>query len=137
MNGLPWTEHQLAQMRKLYPHKPTAEVARRLGRTPLAIYQAADKLGLRKTAEYLASPDSRLTNAFSKKAENHAHAVSLFFMFYNYCRPHQTLTKAAKGIKTTPAMASGLTDHVWTVEGDKGYCSEKCRAADSEEAAAQ
>lgn len=59
---------------------------------------------------------TRLTNAFSKKAENHAHAVSLHFMFYNYCRPHMTLTKAAKGIKTTPAMAAGLTDHVWTVE---------------------
>jgi IS1 family transposase len=59
---------------------------------------------------------TRLTNAFSKKAENHAHAVSLNFMHYNYCRPHQTLTKAANGVKTTPAMASGLTDHVWTVE---------------------
>ncbi len=59
---------------------------------------------------------TRLTNAFSKKAENHAHAVSLHFMFYNYCRAHTTLTKAANGIKTTPAMASGLTDHVWTVE---------------------
>lgn len=59
---------------------------------------------------------TRLTNAFSKKAENHAHAVSLYFMYYNYCRPHQTLTKAANGIKTTPAMAAHLTDHVWTVE---------------------
>ena len=59
---------------------------------------------------------TRLTNGFSKKAENHAHAVSLYFMFYNYCRPHTTLTKAAKGIKQTPAMAAGLTDHVWTVE---------------------
>jgi hypothetical protein len=59
---------------------------------------------------------TRLTNAFSKKAENHAHAVSLFFLHYNYCRPHQTLTKAAQGKKTTPAMASGLTDHVWTVK---------------------
>jgi len=59
---------------------------------------------------------TRLTNGFSKKALNHAHAVSLHFMFYNYCRPHTTLTKAAKGIKTTPAMACGLTDHVWTVE---------------------
>jgi hypothetical protein len=58
---------------------------------------------------------TRLTNAFSKKAENHAHAVSLHFMFYNYCRPHMTLNKA-KGTKTTPAMACGLTDHVWTVE---------------------
>ena len=59
---------------------------------------------------------TRLTNAFSKKAENHAHAVSLFFMHYNFCKPHTTLTKAAGGIKTTPAMASGLTDHVWPVE---------------------
>jgi hypothetical protein len=45
---------------------------------------------------------SGLTNAFSKKAVNHAHAVSLFFLYYNYCRPHQTLTKAARGVKTTP-----------------------------------
>jgi hypothetical protein len=59
---------------------------------------------------------TRLTNGFSKKAENHAHAVSLFFMFYNYCKPHMTLTKAAGGIKRTPAMAAGLTEHVWTVE---------------------
>lgn len=59
---------------------------------------------------------TRLTNGFSKKAENHAHAVSLNFMFYNYCRPHLTLTKAKKGIKTTPAMAAGITDHVWKVE---------------------
>ena len=57
----------------------------------------------------------RLTNAFSKKAENQAHAVSLHFMSYNYCRPHMTLTKAAKGTKPTPAMACGLTDHTWTV----------------------
>ena len=57
---------------------------------------------------------TRLTNAFSKKAENHAHAVSLFFLHYNYCRPHQTLTKAANSVKTTPAMAAGLTDRVWT-----------------------
>jgi IS1 family transposase len=59
---------------------------------------------------------TRLTNGFSKKAENHAHAVSLHFFFYNFCRAHTTLTKAAKGIKTTPAMAAGLTNHVWTVE---------------------
>jgi|SRR5687768_4762127 len=59
---------------------------------------------------------TRLTNAFSKKAENHAHAVSLHFMHYNFCRSHATLTKAAKGVPTTPAMAAGLTDKVWTVE---------------------
>lgn len=59
---------------------------------------------------------TRLTNGFSKKAENHAHAVSLYFMHYNFGGPHQTLTKAAKGIKTTPAMATGLTHHVWSIE---------------------
>ncbi len=37
-------------------------------------------------------------------------------MFYNFCRPHLTLTKAANGIKTTPAMAAGIADHMWTVE---------------------
>lgn len=58
---------------------------------------------------------TRLTNAFSKKAENHAHAVALHFVHYNFCRPHTTLTKAARGIYRTPAMAAGLADHVWTV----------------------
>jgi hypothetical protein len=56
-----------------------------------------------------------LTNAFSKKAENHEAAVCLHFFHYNYIRPHTTLTKAA-GVKTTPAMAAGLTDRVWTFE---------------------
>ena len=59
---------------------------------------------------------TRLTNAFSKKAENHAHAVGLYFMYYNFCRPHATLTKAKKGVHETPAMAAGVTDHVWTLE---------------------
>jgi len=59
---------------------------------------------------------TRLTNGFSKKALNHAHAVSLHFMYYNFCRAHQTLTKDAKGIKTTPAMAAGITDHMWTCD---------------------
>lgn len=59
---------------------------------------------------------TRLTNAFSKKAENHAHSVALHFMSHNFLRAHGTLTKAAKGYKTTPAMVCGITDHVWTVE---------------------
>jgi len=59
---------------------------------------------------------TRLTNAYSKKAANHAHSVALHFMAQNFCRAHGTLTKNAKGIKTTPAMAAGLTNHVWTVE---------------------
>jgi IS1 family transposase len=59
---------------------------------------------------------TRLTNAFSKKLENHRFAVALHFMHYNYCRSHMTLTKANKGIHKTPAMAAGLTDHVWKIE---------------------
>jgi hypothetical protein len=68
---------------------------------------------------------TRLTNGFSKKVENHAHAVALHFMFYNFCRSHQTLTKAAKGVHTTPAMAAGLTDHVWTIEEILGLMDPK------------
>jgi len=58
---------------------------------------------------------TRLTNAFSKKLENHACAVSLHFMFYNFARVHQSL-KTEKGQQRTPAMAAGIADHVWSVE---------------------
>lgn len=58
---------------------------------------------------------TRLTNAFSKSVEHHAHAMALTFMHYNFARPHQTLTKKA-GDKTTPAMAAGVSDHVWSIE---------------------
>ena len=51
---------------------------------------------------------TRLTNAFSKKVENHAAAVALHFMHYNFARIHQTL-------RVTPAMAAGVTDHVWEI----------------------
>ncbi|BBY22692.1 IS1 family transposase [Mycobacterium stomatepiae] len=57
---------------------------------------------------------TRLTNAFSKKVENLAHAVSLHYMYYNFARPHQTLTKDNGGKKTTPAMAAGIANRVWT-----------------------
>ena len=59
---------------------------------------------------------TRLTNGFSRKAENHAHAVSLHFMHYNFCRKHTTLTRRHKGAHWTPAMEAGITDHVWTWE---------------------
>jgi IS1 family transposase len=51
---------------------------------------------------------TRLTNAFSKKVENHEHMLALFFMYYNFCRIHQTL-------RVTPAMEAGLADHVWNL----------------------
>ena len=63
---------------------------------------------------------TRLTNAFSKKLENHCHMLALYFVHYNFCRPHTTLTKRANGYRTTPAMAAGLTsrahDMDWLVE---------------------
>ncbi len=52
---------------------------------------------------------TRLTNAFSKKVENHAAAVALYFMYYNFGRVHQTL-------RVTPAMEAGVSDHIWTIE---------------------
>ena len=57
---------------------------------------------------------TRLTNGFSKKVENLACAVSLHYMFYNFARPHQTLTQDNGGRKTTPAMAAGIANRVWT-----------------------
>lgn len=52
---------------------------------------------------------TRLTNAFSKKLDNHIHALALYFAFYNFCRVHKTL-------RVTPAMAAGITDTVWSME---------------------
>ena len=57
---------------------------------------------------------TRLTNGFSKKIENHAHAVSLHFAHYNLCRPHQTLSGKGRG-KVTPAMAAGIETHPWSI----------------------
>jgi hypothetical protein len=51
---------------------------------------------------------TRLTNAFSKKVENHAHAVALFAMYYNFVRIHKTL-------RTTPAMAANITKRLWEI----------------------
>ena len=52
---------------------------------------------------------TRLTNAFSKKVDNHKAAVALHFMHYNFARIHQTL-------RVTPAMEAGVSDHVWSIE---------------------
>jgi hypothetical protein len=52
---------------------------------------------------------TRLTNGFSKKVENHAWAIALHYMHYNFCRIHKTL-------RVTPAMAADVTDQVWSLE---------------------
>lgn len=51
---------------------------------------------------------TRLTNSFSKKLENHMHAISLYFMFYNFCKIHKTL-------RVTPAMEAGIANRVWDI----------------------
>ena len=109
-----------AQLVKLYGEAPEAEKR----------YSPAQCIGARKRSiEGRPDPDhistsfverqnltmrmsmrrfTRLTNAFSKKIENHAHAVALHFMYYNFCRIHSTL-------KITPAMAAGVTEHLWEI----------------------
>jgi hypothetical protein len=52
---------------------------------------------------------TRLTNGFSKKVENHAHALAIYFMHYNFARIHTTL-------RVAPAMAAGVSDKLWSVE---------------------
>jgi hypothetical protein len=52
---------------------------------------------------------TRLTNAFSKKVENHAHATALHFVYYNFVRIHRSL-------RCTPAMEAGIAGHVWSLE---------------------
>ena len=52
---------------------------------------------------------TRLTNAFSKKLDNHIHALALYFAFYNFCRIHKTL-------RMSPAMAAGITNTLWSLE---------------------
>ncbi len=60
---------------------------------------------------------TRLTNAFSKKVENHAYQVALHFMHYNFARIHKTL-------RVTPAMEAGISDHVWSIEEIAGLLPE-------------
>lgn len=52
---------------------------------------------------------TRLTNAFSKKLENHCHAIALHYVYYNFCRIHKTL-------RVTPAMEAGLTKKLWNIQ---------------------
>lgn len=52
---------------------------------------------------------TRLTNGFSKKLENHMHAIALHYMHYNFVRIHQSL-------RCTPAMEAGITKKLWSIE---------------------
>ena len=62
---------------------------------------------------------TRLTNGFSKKLDNHMAALALHFMHYNFGRPHKSLSlpqEIGPAIKQTPAMAAGISDHIWTCQ---------------------
>jgi IS1 family transposase len=61
---------------------------------------------------------TRLTNAFSKKLANHVHALSIYFMHYNFVRIHQTL-------RVTPAMEAGVTDRLWSLADMVGSVDER------------
>jgi IS1 family transposase len=65
---------------------------------------------------------TRLTNGFSKKVANHGHAIALHFMYYNFCRIHQTL-------RVTPAMEAGIADHAWTLEEVAGLLDMEAKRA--------
>lgn len=62
---------------------------------------------------------TRLTNGFSKKVENHEHALAIYFMHYNFCRIHASL-------RVTPAMEAAVADHVWSLEEMIGLLDSEC-----------
>ena len=127
-NAYDWNGVDHAMLEKLYASTPEGE--KRYG--PAARTDAIRKPIMGEPDDYHVSSTyverqnfsmrmqtrrfTQLSNAFSRKMQNHRHAVALHFMHYNYCRPHMTLTGEKKGIHTTPAMAAGLTDHVWEIE---------------------
>jgi len=127
-NAFDWQGVDFAQLHKIYGTAPEGErrysppiclgtiKAPVMGHPNPAListsYVERANLGIRMHTRRFTRP----TNGFSKKMENHAHAVALHFFAANYCRPHMTLTRARGGIHTSPAMVAGLTDHVWTIE---------------------
>jgi len=52
---------------------------------------------------------TRLTNGLSKKVENHEYVLAIYFLYYNFCRVHQTL-------RVTPSMEAGISNHVWSIQ---------------------
>jgi hypothetical protein len=61
---------------------------------------------------------TRLTNGFAKKIENHEHMLSIYFLYYNFCRVHQTL-------RVTPAREAGIAGHVWSIQEMVGLLDRK------------
>src|ERR1700684_232429 len=82
--------------------QPSARASSRPGRHVSTSYAERNNLNIRMHSRRM----TRLTNAFSKKMENHAHAMARHFLYYNFVRIHKT-------VKVTLAMAAGVTDRLW------------------------
>lgn len=105
---------EVSQARKYSPNKVTSQEVRVVTGNPdpdriSTSYVERQNLNIRMGVRRF----TRLTNAFSKKIENHTAAVTLQFMFHNFARPHRSL---ANPYPRTPAMAAGIADHIWTCE---------------------
>jgi IS1 family transposase len=105
---------EVHQARKYSPSKVTSQEVRIVSGNPdqervstsyVERHNLSMRMGMRRF--------TRLTNAFSKKVENHAAAISLNMMFMNFARPHKSL---ANPYPRTPAMTAGVADHIWTCE---------------------
>lgn len=75
-----------------------------------------------RTIHFSNGPTARLTNAFSKKVENHEAMLAVYFFFYNFCRIHQTL-------RCTPAMQAGVTSKVWELSDMVGLLDKRAEKA--------
>lgn len=105
---------EISQARKYSPQVCTSQEVRVIQGQPdpdriSTSYIERSNLTLRMSSRRF----TRLTNAFSKKIRNHAAAVALHHMHYNFARPHRSL---ANPYPRTPAMAAGISDHIWTCE---------------------
>ena len=102
---------QKGQERKYSPSECTGTMKRRIEGNPdpahvSTSYAERNNLTMRMSIRRF----TRLTNAFSKKIENHTQSVALHFMYYNFCRQHKSLDGLS------PAMAAGVTDRLWDIE---------------------
>lgn len=119
------SEVDYAMLVKLYGQEPESErrysLAQCIGAKPIIIQDRPDPAKISTsfaerqnlTMRMSMRRFTRLTNAFSKKIENLEYAVALHFMYYNFARPHKTLTNP---YPKTPAMAAGISNRVWTVD---------------------
>jgi IS1 family transposase len=123
VNGAFGLDVDFATLHKIYGNPPAGDGERRYT-PPVCLGCKAQTVTGRPDPEYISTSYverqnltmrmsirrfTRLTNAFSKKVDNLAYHVALYFMYYNFCRVHQTL-------RVTPAMEAGISDHVWEVE---------------------